>query len=94
MNYNKTDIHQRMLQNITLKTSLSFNERNKDISEYVKQYNIKITRISYNTKLTGHVPDVKRELVDSVAFHIDCSWDNNKYVGQVHARKFITYVTD
>lgn len=58
-------------------------------------YSISITQIPFNCDTVGPAPEVKHELVDSIAFRIECNWDgNNKYTAQVHARKYVTYVVD
>lgn len=59
------------------------------------KFSISIERIPFNTDQYGSVPDVRRELVDSVAFQIECNWDNNnRYTGQIHARKYVIHTTN
>ncbi len=62
------------------------------MSKKIDKYSVAITRIPYNSKVTGPIPTLKHELVDSVAFHIECLWNENRYYnGEVHALKYIVY---
>lgn len=62
--------------------------------EKIEEYTIRIAGIPFNAQERPAVPYESKELVDSMAYFIDCRWGDNQYSGEVHARKYTVYVVD